>query len=405
MDQYRGMFDQAVEQLGPGRDKVAALRESLARRCLDGQGNGTAPMRKRGGFWGVAAAAAACLALAAWAGAGLLHIGRDTPDACTAELPKLPLSVEVTEPAGMGFEGYLAFDSAELVDANPWTKDTKLSALPVYRNLAPLDGAGVPKADPDPARTRDTLLKTAALLGLNPDDVEIDGNPEPGLGFTAQAEGVEITAWEDRTVTIHFNPAVPLPEGYKFDYSAGYEDIAAAAEYLKVQYKDLLAMENPQVDISGGDYTIYADQMYSLAFFDEGDSLTDTLLNYNFHRVAFFGNDEGKLFIIRLFSTDLSEKVGDYPIITPKAAEKLLLEGRYITSVPYELPGKQYVKQVELLYLTGGREEYFMPYYRFLVELPEGARENGLNIYGAYYVPAVEESCLTGLPVWDGGFN
>lgn len=43
--------------------------------------------------------------------------------------------------------------------------------------------------------------------------------------------------------------------------------------------------------------------------------------------------------------------------------------------------------------------------YRFLVELPQEEREHGLCDYGAYYVPAVEEAYLTGLPVWDASFN
>lgn len=73
--------------------------------------------------------------------------------------------------------------------------------------------------------------------------------------------------------------------------------------------------------------------------------------------------------------------------------------------MPHGLPGAEYVEDVELLYLLGRREQYFMPYYRFLVELPQEARENGLKSYGAYYVPAVEEEYLTGLPVWDGSFN
>lgn len=351
-------------------------------------------------------AAAACLALAAFAGARLLHTGRDLPQPGTVDLPQLPLSAEVTQPNGMGFEGYMAYDVSELVNANPWTQGAKLSVLPVYRNLAPRDLAGVPLAAPDPARSREVLLETAARLGLDPDGVEIDEEaPELGLGFTARGEGVALMAWGDQAVSIFFDPAVSLPEGYEFGHHVSYEELAAIAEYLKVQYKDLIAMEDPQTDIFDGDYTFYGDQMYSLAFFDAGDSLVDALLNYNFHRAAFYGSDGGKLSGIRFTSIDLSEKVGDYPIITPKEAQKLLLEGRYITNVPYELPGKQYVKKVELLYLTGGREEYFMPYYRFLVELPEAARENGLNCYGAYYVPAVEEAYLTGLPVWDGSFN
>lgn len=62
--EYRGMFDQAVEQLGPGQDKVETLRGSLARRCLDGQGKEVMPTRKRAGLLRGAVAAALCLALA-----------------------------------------------------------------------------------------------------------------------------------------------------------------------------------------------------------------------------------------------------------------------------------------------------------------------------------------------------
>ncbi|MBD5099496.1 MAG: hypothetical protein HDT35_08150 [Clostridiales bacterium] len=50
MDQYRRMFDQAVEQLGPGQDKVEALRGTLARRCLEGQTKEVIPMKKHTGL-------------------------------------------------------------------------------------------------------------------------------------------------------------------------------------------------------------------------------------------------------------------------------------------------------------------------------------------------------------------
>lgn len=69
MDRYHRMFDQVVEQLGPERDKVDALRESLARRCQNGQEEAI-PMRKRTRFLRGAAAAALCLALAGTAVAG-----------------------------------------------------------------------------------------------------------------------------------------------------------------------------------------------------------------------------------------------------------------------------------------------------------------------------------------------
>ena len=107
----------------------------------------------------------------------------------------------------------------------------------------------------------------------------------------------------------------------------------------------------------------------------------------------------------RIFKPDLSRKIGDYPIISPDKAQELLAESHYLTSVPYEFPGEAYVKKVELVYRTGALETYYMPYYRFYVELPEETQENGLITYGAYYVPAVESRYISNMPTWDGSFN
>ncbi len=109
-----------------------------------------------------------------------------------------------------------------------------------------------------------------------------------------------------------------------------------------------------------------------------------------------------ELSLASLDQTDLSQKMGNYPIITSKDAKNLLLNGNYITSVPYQLPGEKFVAKTELIYRTGTNEKYFMPYYRFYVELPEEERD-GLKTYGAYYVPAVEKNtspiCRSGMEV------
>ena len=111
------------------------------------------------------------------------------------------------------------------------------------------------------------------------------------------------------------------------------------------------------------------------------------------------------MFIARIYQTDLSKKLGDYPIISAKQAKALLLNGNYITTVPYEVADAKYIKKVELIYRASNYDEVFMPYYRFYVELPEEKRDNGLNTYGAYYVPAVESSYISNIPKWDGSFN
>ncbi|MDE7188046.1 MAG: hypothetical protein K2O13_11150, partial [Lachnospiraceae bacterium] len=77
----------------------------------------------------------------------------------------------------------------------------------------------------------------------------------------------------------------------------------------------------------------------------------------------------------------------------------------YITTVPYEMPGKKYIAKRELIYRTNNYEEYYMPYYRFYIELPDMEKDNGIKQYGVYYVPAVNESYITNMPIWDGSFN
>lgn len=372
--------------------------------------------------WAKWLAAAACLALAVWVGNRWLHTVPSLVEPYAVDLPKLPLSEGITHPSGMGFEGYLAYDVSELVSGSPWRETDRYQTLPVYRNPVEYDGAGAPIGGVDLDAMKARALEVAERLGAAvelednaPSEEEIaavweklgeipEGYFDP-TEVTARGDGVEITVEADLTAGIFFEPALELPEEYNFGYYAPYEDMKEVSDYLLGRYRGLLAMENPQAVVAGGDRNIYGEQTYQIEFYDAGGDKTQRLLNYSFSRAHFSCDEEGKLWIIRLDGTNLSQKVGDYPVITPEQAKDLLLEGRYITNVPYELPGKEYVKAVELLYRSGRREEYFMPYYRFLVEVPEAARENGLKSYGAYYVPAVEEECLTGLPVWDGGFN
>lgn len=378
--------------------------------------------KKTAPSWGKWLAAAACLALAVCAGAGLLYAGQNQPQTATADLPKLPLSVEVTNPGGMGYEGYLAYDVSELSSGTPWRETDEFQTLPVYRNPVEYDGAGAPVSNVGLDAMEARALEVADRLGVkaeiqdtSPSEEEMAAVREklgeiPAGYFapaevTARGDGVKITVEANLTAAIFFEPALELPGECNFGYYAPYEDMRAVADYLLGQYRGLLDMDVPQAIVTGGDYNIYGEQMYQVEFFDVAGDQTRRLLDHSFNRANFSCDEEGRLWIIRLCQADLSQKVGDYPVIAAREAEQLLLEGRYITNVPHELPGKEYVKAVELLYLNGRREAYFMPYYRFLVELPQEEMENGLKCYGAYYVPAVAGECLTELPVWDGSFN
>lgn len=377
-------------------------------------------------------AVAACLIAAVYVGIRLLLPwtsgggGVWSPDNDGQELPLLTVTEDTSD--AMGFEGYLAYDISELINENPWNETMELTTLPVYQNrLTYNEYYRVSGGDFEAMEV--FLLDVAGRLGINTDELEIQDDtpdeeqqaaiieklemaggdvPEGYFDPTkliAESNGVRIEVDTALTAAITFEPAVILPGEYKFTYESTYEELETVAEYLKEEYRTLIGMEEPTLNIQGGHYNIYNQQGYELAFYEGNGDRVSRIINYNFNQTAFYCDDDGKLFLVRIFQPDLSDKTGDYPVISPEEAQALLLKGNYITTVPEELPGSDYIAGVELVYRTGSREEYYMPYYRFYVELPDMERNNGLKTYGAYYVPAIDGEYISNMPVWEGSIN
>lgn len=216
---------------------------------------------------------------------------------------------------------------------------------------------------------------------------------------------VKIEVDNGMVTTIRFDPPVLMPEKYIFTHYSTYNENYKVADYLKKQYKDLLNMKKPKINITGGDYTIYGDPKYNIEFFDNSGNDIDKIINYNFNYVTFCCDDDGKLFLSRVFKPDLSQKLGDYPIIDEEKAVELLKNKNYITTSPEEFPGEEFIRKIELIYRTSSNEQVFMPYYRIYIEMPPMKVDNGLNVYGAFYVPAVKGDYIKNIPVWNGSFN
>lgn len=378
--------------------------------------------RSKTKMWIRCGALAACLALVV----GVCSVaGWFAPGESSPELPMLTIS---EASVGMGFEGYMAYDISELINANPWSEDAKITTLPVFRNRLTRD-ENMNTRGMDFETMKGLLLDTAERLGMDTDNLVITDNtpsaeyqaavaekfasvgeevPEGYFDPTsliAEQNGIRIEVVPVMNATITFDPARAFPNDLGFHYHSPYEDVEKTAEYIKEEYKELLDMNNPVTDINGGDYNIYSEQSFDLCFYNGADDLTERIINYNFCYTSFSCNENEELFHVCVHNCDLSDKVGDYPIITAEEAEKLLLNGNFVTTVPYDFPGGEYVKKVELLYRVDSRYEYYIPYYRFFVELPEAERDGGMKTYGAYYVPAVEEKYISNMPLWDGSFN
>jgi len=359
--------------------------------------------KRRNVFRYVSAAACLCVLLAAF----LIWNGQR---ADRGEYPDLPqLSVGSSAPSGYGYEGYIVSDAADLVNANPWKEQLQVTSLPVYKNTVELESM-VPKQY-DKERVLGLLQSAAQSLGLEESALgEIMEQPEMGALLCATAE-VSLQADAFGRIRIRFQTPQTLPEGYTFRESAAYEDYEKAAEYLETEYSDVLAMSEPAVNIYGGDYDLLSNRAFHLSFYENSGDIAERIINYNFRQTEFLPAEDGGLWIIDMNQPDLSEKVGDYPVISVDEAGKLLEKGNYTTNAPCQLPGMDSIRKVELVYRTDIYEEYYMPYYKFYAELPEQAAagdslaDTGMTTYGAYYVPAVEGRYIADMPVYDGTFN
>ena len=317
-----------------------------------------------------------------------------------------------------GFEGYMAYDISELSSGNPWNEEMVFEALPVYRNNS-FNEIGIAY----PGIGEEAMNKKLENIAEKT-DLEMRGIIEATyVGDFSSGSGIpddfitDIKAdFGSYTIEIQSNGSIvamyngfegeALPEEYSFTYNNTTEGEAfETIAYLYENYGDIIGLPEATF-VTSKEYTFSGEEIRDYRIYDfSGDEIKD-MLNFAFSEVQLAPNDEGKLMLIRINDKlSCGEKIGDYPIISPEEATDMLLEGGYITTVPYKMPGNKYIAKVELIYRSSISENIWMPYYRFLVELPEMEQENGLKNFGAYYVPAVEVKYITGLPLWNGNFN
>ncbi len=301
---------------------------------------------------------------------------------------KLPL---ITLPdvfdGGMSMEAYFAYSADELINNNPWSEENSPKKLPVYKNTAYVpSGDEIPQTDL--TQLEDTLLEAARRLGINADKSQIK-KEETQIYIETDNIKITLNSWLRLNAYISGETVV-------LDTYAGYDEMSKAAEYLKSKYASYLDMKNPTADISVGDYDVYGKRKFSLSFYDADSDIEKSIENYNFNKVSFYMYEDGVLNISQ--SVADKESLGNYPIISLDKATELLEQGEYVTSVGVDFPGVQAVKKAELVYYVSSSAEYFVPYYKFYVEIEHdgtiGEELPGIKSYGTYYVPAVKDKYI-----------
>lgn len=365
---------------------------------------------KRRHNWLKWAAMAACLGLVI--GGGIFW--KSSRQTGPGGLPML--HIQDNTQGGMGFEGVLCYDIDEIDNGNPWREDMVFSTLPVFENLA-YHSAGEPVGLKESSILK-RLEAACAALGLENAEREYERNGAKVISITAEAGGMTVTVGANGEVTVNFKDGLALPEQLNFTWhDTSRHEAEEVMAYFIQKFSQLISFEEPEIVLSG-DYIMWNDYDQEGNYITEvrfdreyilyegaGDE-TEDLLNYKMQFVQFYPDDEGRLSIIRIHDAlSCANKLGDYPIITAAEARDCLLEGNYITCVPYEIEDETLIKKEELVYRSSVLEKTLMPYYRFYVELPEMRRENGPTDFGAYYVPAVKPEYISNMPLWDGRIN
>lgn len=353
-------------------------------------------------LWLKLSAVAACIALILTVGVFMLHIGQPSG--------KLPmLTVGENQEGAMGFEGYFAHNIDELVNNNPWTEESEIRSLPVYKNSLFRYTKDAIVTDPDIAGMKKALIDAAKRLKMDTDGITINEVVYNNLVSSIYAEDenykIDVNTWT--MVNIDFKKKDILPDGYSLDSNESYDTLHKTAEYLLRKYANFIDMDNPQIDISLGDYDVYGNRIWQVSFYEGAGDMTEKIINYNFKQLSFYCDDSGQLSAAYSYKL-LDDVIGIYPIISADQALELLCKGNYVTSVPEGFPGKDKVKKVELIYRNEARDEVFMPYYKFYAQLDFDNISSGsynLVCFGAYYVPAVEGEYIQNMPQWDGSFN
>ena len=203
-------------------------------------------------------------------------------------------------------------------------------------------------------------------------------------------KGIQVIVKDNKDTVIIFSLSLALEKCQKENE---YDQIVLIAKQLQEMFPKICGVDKYQYDINGGDYTIDGRQKWRIAFVLKKESVEEkNIINYNFHRIEVSLDENNNVYSITVHNENLNNKIGDYPIMTVEEAKNRLLEQQYWTSATYP-PNQDNISKIELIYKTSNYHKYYAPYYRFWVSNGE-KMQNGLEIYSAFYISAIEEKYL-----------
>ena len=284
-------------------------------------------------------------------------------------------------------ENYFAYDISELYDGNPWKEEWNNKTLPVFYNteLRNRKKKNIDKREKIQSKIK-VLEQIAKKFGVTNRNTMLYDTWNVFL--ENKDYSFQMNFYQD-ILLIKFKKFVELPFIYEKESKEQAEKVIS---YFIDTYKDCFDWKEAEKALYCW-YDIYGEKYFSLYAYKKGNTLEEELLNYHFNRAYLMIGEKNEIRAIFFRKTDLSEKIGEYPIITTEQAQQLLQSQTYISVLGNTFSQNMTLVKTELVYRDSIYDSIFMPYYKFFVQLPE-IEENGLHHYDVYYIPAVQEQYL-----------
>lgn len=299
---------------------------------------------------------------------------------------------------------------ADIIGANPWKSAWKIEKLPVFVNRYPVGhGGALYEVTADALdMVKKNALAVAGALGLTVESE--NSNSEDAARYTAKCGNIEIYS-HPAYITVSLEPGqslITVPQSYAIKEYSVKKDLESIIldrwGQLRAKLGAVKPVKNPTADVRFSYSRTGKINLESGRILDMSEDKLTAMLNYSFDYTEFrIYPDDTSLNSIAFVKYDLSEKLGDYPVISADAAKAKLLSGDYISTLTdFYLKGGKIssidIAHCELLYLTDLiGQRYFVPAYRFFVALDPDNKivsEPGYIAYGEFWVPAVESGYI-----------
>ena len=248
----------------------------------------------------------------------------------------------------------------------------------------------------------DIILKEKNTANINDEYIMYDKEKYNRESYVYKlsviSENYIISIDSSNQILLNLKVSKELPYKVNVHEKMSFKKIQKLSQKLIEEYGEITNFNINNVCFSAN-FNDFYDNSMSLEVYDKANTIEEKLINKNFNCIE-FSIQENMLYPYICFRDyELNDnKIGDYPIISIDEAVELVLKGKCWTTVP-ELSEKNMDKNVlkksaDLVYLTRPMGKYYIPYYKFYVELLSDSKDDDKKYYGIFYVTAVKEEYL-----------